>query len=96
MLDGSDQVVPYRMPAFTSRSQGTVGFRPEHPEPTARSATALEPTAELVEALGADCLAHGQLAVAARGTAMTVRVDGARQIAAGETLCLAVASEHVH
>lgn len=96
MLDGSDHVVPYRMPAFTSRSQVMVGIRPEHLKPTARRSAALEPTVELVEALGADSLAHGQLAGAARGTAMTVRVDGASRIAAGETLYLAVAPEHVH
>ena len=45
MLDGSDQVVPYRMPAFASRNQVTVGIRPEHQEPTARSSPALELTA---------------------------------------------------
>ena len=49
-----------------------------------------------VEALGADSLVHGQLTGEGSGPAVTVRVEGARRIAAGETLPLAVAPEHVH
>ena len=53
-------------------------------------------TVDLVEALGADSLVHGQLAGGGQGPAVTVRVDGARRIASGETLPLAVARERVH
>ena len=74
----------------------TVGIRPEHMEPVARDAAALELAVDLVEALGADSLVHGQLAGSSQGTAVTVRVDGARRIKAGKTLALAVAPERVH
>ena len=55
-------------------------------EPVPREAAALEIAVELVEALGADSLAHGQLAGGGQGAAVTVCVDGARQVAAGEVL----------
>ena len=51
---------------------------------------------DLVEALGADSLVHGQPAGNGQGPSMTVRVDGARRVAAGETLPLAIAPERVH
>ena len=93
-LDGSSQALPVPPPAPADNI--TVGIRPEHLEPVARDAAALELTVDLVEALGADSLVHGQLAGGGQGTAVTVRVDGARRIEAGETLSLAVAPEHVH
>ena len=95
-LDGSSQILPFPPPMSASQDTVTVGLRPEHLEPTARDAVTLELTVDLVEALGADSLVHGQLAGGALGSALTVRVDGARRIAAGETLPLAVAPEHVH
>ena len=95
-LDGSSQALPVPPPMSASQDTVTVGLRPEHLEPTARDAATLELTVDLVEALGADNLVHGQLAGGALGSALTVRVDGARRIAAGETLPLAVAPEHVH
>ena len=94
VLDGSSQTLPVPPPASVDNM--TVGIRPEHLEPVAREAATLELTVELVEALGADSLVHGQLAGGGHGTAVTVRVDGARRIEAGETLALAVAPEHVH
>ena len=93
-LDGSSQTLPVPPPA--SADNITVGIRPEHLEPVAREAAMLELTVDLVEALGADSLVHGQLAGGGHGTAVTVRVDGARRIEAGEALALAVAPEHVH
>ena len=93
-LDGSSQVLPVPPPA--SADTITVGIRPEHLEPVPRDAATLELTVDLVEALGADSLVHGQLAGDGHGTAVTVRVDGARRIEAGETLALAIAPEHVH
>ena len=39
---------------------------------------------------------HGQLADGVEGAAVTVRVDGARRVAAGEALSLAVSPNHVH
>ena len=93
-LDGSSQALPVPPPA--SADNITVGIRPEHLEPVARDAATLELTVDLVEALGADSLVHGQLTGGGHGTAVTVRVDGARRIEAGETLPLAVAPEHVH
>ena len=95
-LDGSNQAMPFPPPVTASREGVTVGIRPEHLEPVSRDAGTLELTVNLVEALGADSLVHGQLAGGGRGSAVTVRVDGARRIATGETLPLAVAPEHVH
>ena len=93
-LDGSSQILPIPPPG--SADNVTVGIRPEHLEPVARDAATLDLTVDLVEALGADSLVHGQLAGSAQGTPVTVRVDGARRIEAGETLALAIAPEHVH
>ena len=45
---------------------------------------------------GAGSLVHGQPAGGDRGPAVTARVDGALRVAAGETLPLALAPEHVH
>ena len=95
-LDGSSQALLLPPPSSASRDKVTVGIRPEHLEPVSVDAASLELTVDLVEALGADSLVHGQLAGAAQGSAVTVRVDGARRVAAGETLSLAVAPEHVH
>ena len=95
-LGGSSQALLLPPPSSASRDKVTVGIRPEHLEPVSADAASLELIVDLVEALGADSLVHGQLAGATQGSAVTVRVDGARRIAAGETLSLAVAPEHVH
>ena len=95
-LDGSNQTLPFPPPASASHGGVTVGIRPEHLEPVSRDAATLELTVDLVEALGADSLVHGQPTGAAQGPAVTVRLDGARPVAAGETLPLSVAPEHVH
>ena len=95
-LDGSERTLPVAPPASAGRGRVAVGIRPEHLEPVPRERAALEVVVELVEALGADSLVHGQLADGGQGAAVTVRVDGARQVAAGEVLPLAIAPKHVH
>ena len=99
-LDGSNQSLPAPLPASASASASgdrvTVGIRPEHLEPVARDGAMLELAVDLVEALGADSLVHGQLVGGGQGPTVTVRVDGARRIEAGEILPLAVAPERVH
>ena len=96
LLDGSTHALPYALPAPTTHDKVTVGIRPEHLEPVSRDAATLELAVDLVEALGADSLVHGQLTGHGQGPAITVRVDGAMRIMAGETLPLALAPEHVH
>ena len=95
-LDGSGGTLPVAPPACPDGSRIVVGIRPEHLEPVSRETAALEVVVELVEALGADSLVHGQLVDGGEGAAVTVRVDGARRVAAGEVLSLAVAPNHVH
>ena len=95
-LDGAERTLLVAPPASAGRGRITVGIRPEHLEPVSRETAALEVVVELVEALGADSLVHGQLADGGEGAAVTVRVDGARHVAAGEVLSLAVAPNHVH
>ena len=62
VLDGSAQVLPFPLPASAPGGKVTVGIRPEHLEPVSRDAATLELAVDLVEALGADSLVHGQLA----------------------------------
>ena len=96
VLDGSAQVLPFPLPASAPGGKVTVGMRPEHLEPVSRDAATLELAVDVVEALGADSLVHGQLAGGGRGPVVTARVDGALRVAAGETLPLALAPERVH
>ena len=95
-LDGAEPTLSVAPPASAGRGRITVGIRPEHLEPVSREEAALEVVVELVEALGADSLVHGQLADGGESAAVTVRLDGARRVAAGEVLSLAVAPKHVH
>ena len=62
VLDDSAQVLPFPLPASAPGGKVTVGIRPEHLEPVSRDAATLELAVDLVEALGADSLVHGQLA----------------------------------
>ena len=66
VLDGSAQVLPFPLPASAPRGKVTVGMRPEHLEPVSRDAATLELAVDVVEALGADSLVHGQLAGSGR------------------------------
>ena len=66
-LDGSAQMLPFPLPASAPRGKVTVGIRPEHLEPVSRDAATLELAVDVVEALGADSLVHGQLAGGGRG-----------------------------
>ena len=95
-LDGSGQSVPVPLPALASDGGVTVVIRPEHLEPTSREAASLELAVDVVEALGADSLVHGQLAGGREAPTMTVRVEGAMRVAAGDALHLALAPERVH
>ena len=95
-LDGSNQSLPLPLPASAAPGKVTVGIRPEHMEPIYRDGAMLELNVDLVEALGADSLVHGQLSGDEQGPVMTVRVDGARRIAAGERLPLSIAPERIH
>jgi sn-glycerol 3-phosphate transport system ATP-binding protein len=73
-----------------------VGIRPEHLTltPDAPPGRALQITAELVEALGADTLVHGRLG---DGDAMLLaRLPGGVATRAGDRLTLGVAPEAVH
>ena len=67
-----------------------------HLDPVSRESASLEIAVDLVEALGADSLVHGQLVGGREAPAMTVRVEGAMRVAAGDTLHLALALERVH
>ena len=95
-LDGSGQSLPAPSAAPITSEKVTVGIRPEHLAPAARESASLELAVDLVEALGADSLVHGQLAGGREAPPMTVRVEGAMQVAAGDTLHLALAPERVH
>jgi len=46
--------------------------------------------------IGADSLVHGQLTGGGTAPSMTVRVEGAMRVAAGDTLHLALAPERIH
>ena len=94
--DGSDRVLPAVLTSAAGGDRIIVGIRPEHLEPVPREEATVNVTVELVEALGADSLVHGQLEGGGQDAAVTVRVDGARPVSAGETLHVAVAPEHVH
>ena len=95
-LDGVDGPLPVALSALAEGSRIIVGIRPEHLEPVPRDEAALSVTVDLVEALGADSLVHGQLPGGGQDCVVTVRVDGARHVSAGEVLHLAVAPERVH
>ena len=72
----------------------TLGIRPEHLEVARDREGVAELKVDLVEELGADTLIHGRFA--AEGADLTVRLQGARNIRAGEVLPLLVAPEHLH
>ncbi len=95
-LDGSGQSLPVPAAVPVASEKVTVGIRPEHLDPASRESASLELAVDVVEALGADSLVHGQLADGREAPAMTVRVEGAMRVAAGDTLHLALAPERVH
>ena len=94
VLDGSSQTLPCQPPASTSDGPFTIGIRPEHLEPVSRDAATLELSVDLVDALGADSLVHGQLAD--NGPTLTVRVDGAMPVRTDDLLPLALSADDVH
>jgi sn-glycerol 3-phosphate transport system ATP-binding protein len=80
-------------PDWAGRSV-TLGLRPEHFELAQSHVAELDLKVDLVEALGADTLAHG--AVDASGTVLTVRFPGGMAVVAGDRLPLIVARNNIH
>jgi sn-glycerol 3-phosphate transport system ATP-binding protein len=70
--------------------QVTLGLRPEHLAPGGP----LSLTVELIEALGADTLAHGRLG--GQGPLIAARLPGGTPVAVGEVLPLGATPEHLH
>jgi sn-glycerol 3-phosphate transport system ATP-binding protein len=69
------------------------GVRPEHFTLAHGGSSALSLPVELVEALGADTLVHGQVT---QGAHLTVRLAGTTRVAEGDRLPLAVPPDAVH
>ncbi len=95
-LAGTNCFLP--VPPIASRppERITLGIRPEHLTPVSPEAADLSLTVELVEALGADSLVHGQLAEGADQPMVTARLGGGMRIRAGDTVPLSVERKHVH
>jgi sn-glycerol 3-phosphate transport system ATP-binding protein len=74
--------------------QVAIGVRPEHLRLDADARTALTVRVELVEALGADTLAHGRLGDT--GPRLTVRLPGDLRVAERDVLRLTFAPESCH
>jgi len=71
-----------------------LGIRPEHFNVVDESTAAMHVVIELVEHLGADTLAHGR--VGGDGAALTVRLQGNREIGTGDRLPVAVDPAALH
>jgi len=71
-----------------------LGLRPEHLAPGAENGSGLPLEVALVEMLGADAVAHGQLS--ARGASLTARLDGTSRVARGDRLRLTIQPRHLH
>ena len=71
----------------------TLGLRPEHCE-LAASGGAFSLKVDLVEALGADTLAHGR--IGGGGPELTVRLPGSLPVAEGDALPLKISADHLH
>jgi sn-glycerol 3-phosphate transport system ATP-binding protein len=72
----------------------TIGVRPEHLEIARDGGGIFQLRTELVEALGADTLVHGNVGV--DGSMLTVRLPGGTNVAAGQRLALTAAPENFH
>src|SRR5207247_11155250 len=70
----------------------TVGIRPEHLTPCARSAASLVGSVEVIEALGADTLLH----VAVAGGSIIARLPHGAPATIGEPIALAAARGRVY
>jgi sn-glycerol 3-phosphate transport system ATP-binding protein len=89
-LDGGQRVALPR-PLGAGGRRVTFGVRPEHVQ-VGEGGLAL--AVDLVEALGADTLAHGRLG--GDGTVMTLRLPGTMRIAAGDRLNMTADSQNLH
>jgi sn-glycerol 3-phosphate transport system ATP-binding protein len=72
----------------------TVGIRPEHLLPAAAGADTLTLSIDLVEALGADTLAHGRLG--ASEASILARLPGSSTVKAGDRLTFSIAPGELH
>jgi sn-glycerol 3-phosphate transport system ATP-binding protein len=72
----------------------TLGIRPEHVMRGQEHADALAFAVELVEALGADTLAHG--CIGTNRLPLMVRLPGSERVAAGDKLSLLLPAESLH
>jgi sn-glycerol 3-phosphate transport system ATP-binding protein len=89
-LDGG-QHVPLGRPVGPGGRKVTFGIRPEHVQV---GSGGLSLAIDLVEALGADTLAHGRLG--GDGTVMTLRLPGTMRVAAGDRLDLTADPANLH
>ena len=81
------------MPAHGGKNV-ILGIRPEHLELVADDPDAVPLTTVMVEQLGADTLVHGHFGESKSN--LTVRLEGIRNIAAGEILPIRVSPDHLH
>ena len=82
--------------AKTTSPQVIVGIRPDDFLTTTPSANSLPLHVDFIEVLGADAFVYGTLSQAPSGQSVVVRVDGRNIPAAGETLHVLPAVEHLH
>ena len=61
-----------------------------------RQAASVELAVDVAGAIGADSLVHGQTPGGGAAPALTVRVEGAIQVAVGDPLHLLIAPERIH
>ncbi len=92
-LDGGARLARNGGVAATGGRAVTLGLRPEHCE-LAEGAGAFSLEVDLVEALGADTLAHGR--IGGGGQELTVRLPGSLPVAEGDALPLKISSDHLH
>jgi sn-glycerol 3-phosphate transport system ATP-binding protein len=72
----------------------TLGIRPEHIVPAQGQAGAFALAVDVVEALGADTLAHGS--IGRSRLQLTVRLPGGARVASGDVLSLTAPPERLH
>jgi sn-glycerol 3-phosphate transport system ATP-binding protein len=92
-LDGGARLPGNGGGAAAGGRRVTLGLRPEHCE-LAAGGGAFSLKVDLVEALGADTLAHGRIGDG--GPELTVRLPGSVPVAEGDALPLKIAADHLH
>ncbi len=96
IISGTGHTLTAAVTACEPQRPVLVGLRPEHLLPASEDSAALKVAVDLVEALGADTLAHGILPGDGAGPALTVRLEGSRRVDVGDTVPLTVSPDHVH